>query len=155
MGMATQMACTLRGLSSPVLQESKGKISSSRSAMPVMSLCSPLIKNGISFSSSCQLLQSSQIFILQATRARTQERRGVSVGVRCEQSTEGGNSLDIWLGRIAMLSFAAAITIEVTTGKGVLQNIGLTSPLPTVSLALVTVVGVLVAFLIFRSGSKD
>jgi len=150
-----QMACTLRGLSSPLLRESNGEISSSRSAIPVMSLCSPLIKNGISSSSSCQLLQSSRIFILQATCPRIQERRGVLVGVRCEQSTEGNNSLDIWLGRFAMLSFVAAITIEITTGKGVLQNIGLTAPLPTVSLGLVTAVGVVVAFKIFRSGSED
>nr|ACN40897.1 unknown [Picea sitchensis] len=59
--MAMQMACTLRGLSSPLLRESNGEISSSRSAIPVMSLCLPLIKNGISSSSSCQLLQSSRI----------------------------------------------------------------------------------------------
>lgn len=150
-----QMACTLRGLSSPVLKEFNGEISSSRSAMPVMSICSPLTKNIISFSSSCQLLQSSRIFILQATCPRIQQRRGVSVGVRCEQNSEGGNSLDIWLGRIAMLSFAAAITIEITTGKGVLQNIGLTSPLPTVSLGLVTAVGIFFAFNIFRSASED
>lgn len=92
---------------------------------------------------------------MQATCPRIQQRRGVSVGVRCEQNTEGGNSLDIWLGRIAMLSFAAAITIEITTGKGVLQNIGLTSPLPTVALGLVTAVGVFFAFNIFRSASED
>jgi len=39
----------------------------------------------------------------------------------CEKRTEVNNSLDIWLGQIAMLSIVAFITIEITTGKGVLQ----------------------------------
>ena len=97
-GMAMQMACTLRGLSSPLLRESNGEISSSHSAILIVSLCSSLIKNGISSSSSCQLLQSSRIFILQVVRPRISECKGVLVGVRCEQSTEGNKNLDIWLG---------------------------------------------------------
>ncbi|MCH1922999.1 hypothetical protein L9G15_26670, partial [Shewanella sp. A3A] len=63
--------------------------------------------------------------------------------------------LDVWLSRGAMLGFVAAITVELTTGKGVLQNVGLTSPVPTVALALTGVVGVATAFLIFQSASQD
>lgn len=35
------------------------------------------------------------------------------------------------------------------------QNVGLTAPLPTLAVALTGVVGVLTAFLIFQSGTRD
>jgi len=54
-----------------------------------------------------------------------------------------------------MLGFVGAVAVELSTGKGVLENVGLTAPLPTVALALTGVVGVLAAFLIFQSGSRD
>ena len=41
--------------------------------------------------------------------------------VRCEQSSQEGNSLDIWLGRLAMVGFAVAISVEIGTGKGLLE----------------------------------
>ncbi|BAT10699.1 Os10g0395200, partial [Oryza sativa Japonica Group] len=49
-----------------------------------------------------------------------------SLTVRCEQGAKGGGGgggggLDVWLSRGAMLGFVAAITVELTTGKGVLQ----------------------------------
>ncbi|CAA7407651.1 unnamed protein product [Spirodela intermedia] len=75
--------------------------------------------------------------------------------VRCEQSTKGGNGLDVWLGRTAMVGFAAAITTEVATGRGLLENFGLTTPLPTVALAVTGLVGALTAFFIFQSASRD
>ncbi|XP_047968360.1 stress enhanced protein 1, chloroplastic-like isoform X1 [Salvia hispanica] len=79
-----------------------------------------------------------------------------SVSVRCEQSTkEEGNGLDVWLGRLAMVGFAAAISVEVATGKGLLENFGLTDPLPTVALAVTALVGVLTAVFIFQSASKN
>ena len=44
------------------------------------------------------------------------------MSVRCEQSTnEQGSGLDVWLGRLAMVGFAAAISVEIATGKGLLQ----------------------------------
>lgn len=45
-----------------------------------------------------------------------------TVRVRSQRTTEGGNrrSLDTWIGRLAMLGFAAAIGVEVSTGKGLL-----------------------------------
>ncbi|XP_066363900.1 stress enhanced protein 1, chloroplastic-like [Miscanthus floridulus] len=79
-----------------------------------------------------------------------------SLSVRCEQGGKGGSGgLDVWLSRGAMLGFVGAVTVELTTGKGLLQNVGLTAPLPTLVLALTAVVGVLTAFLIFQSGTRD
>lgn len=77
--------------------------------------------------------------------------------MRCEQGAKGGGGggLDVWLSRGAMLGFVGVVAVELTTGKGVLQNVGLTAPLPTVALALTGVVGVFTAFLIFQSGSRD
>ncbi|KAI4375230.1 hypothetical protein MLD38_013125 [Melastoma candidum] len=74
--------------------------------------------------------------------------------IRCEQSTQGSNSVDVWLGRFAMVGFAIGISVEIATGKGLLENFGLTSPLPTVALALTGLVGVLAAVFIFQSASK-
>lgn len=42
------------------------------------------------------------------------------LSVRCEQSTKEGG-LDVWLGRLAMVGFAVAISVEVATGKGLLE----------------------------------
>ncbi|CAD6334533.1 unnamed protein product [Miscanthus lutarioriparius] len=99
---------------------------------------------------------------LRLTSARPAARAGGrvrSLRVRCEQGAKGGGAggggLDVWLSRGAMLGFVGAVTVELTTGKGVLQNVGLTAPLPTLALALTGVVGVLTAFLIFQSSSRD
>uniref|UniRef100_A0A2P2KBQ0 Stress enhanced protein 1ic n=1 Tax=Rhizophora mucronata TaxID=61149 RepID=A0A2P2KBQ0_RHIMU len=81
--------------------------------------------------------------------------RTASVSIRCEQSTQEGSSLDVWLGRFAMVGFAVAISVEIATGKGLLENFGLTTPLPTVALALTGVVGILTAIFIFQSASKN
>ncbi|KAG0517095.1 hypothetical protein BDA96_09G059000 [Sorghum bicolor] len=97
------------------------------------------------------------------TSARPAARAGGrarSLSVRCEQGAKGGagaggGGLDVWLSRGAMLGFVGAVAVELTTGKGVLQNVGLTAPLPTLALALTGVVGVLTAFLIFQSGTRD
>ncbi|KAK6946061.1 hypothetical protein RJ641_013605, partial [Dillenia turbinata] len=95
--------------------------------------------------------------------------------IRFEQSTKEGNNLDVWLGRLAMVGFVAAIGVEIATGKGllefnfpmlrklklrfssifILQNFGLTTPLPTVALAVTALVGVLTAIFIFQSAAKN
>ncbi|XP_058215675.1 stress enhanced protein 1, chloroplastic [Rhododendron vialii] len=74
--------------------------------------------------------------------------------IRCDLSTKDGNGLDVWLGRVAMIGFATAISVEIVTGKGLLENFGLTSPLPTVALGVTALVGVLTAIFIFQSASK-
>lgn len=77
--------------------------------------------------------------------------------VSCEQAKDGGsnNSLDIWLGRVAMLGFVAAVGVEIVTGKGVLETVGFSTPLPTVALGLTAVVGLFTAFGVFRSDRRD
>ncbi|KAK6916402.1 hypothetical protein RJ641_019263 [Dillenia turbinata] len=90
---------------------------------------------------------------------RTSHRRplykATSGSIRCEQRTKEGNNLDVWLGRLAMVGFVAAISVEIATGKGLLENFGLTTPLPTVALAVTALVGVLTAIFIFQSASKN
>ncbi|XP_057546042.1 stress enhanced protein 1, chloroplastic [Amaranthus tricolor] len=93
--------------------------------------------------------------VIQTNHARLKATQKAKLGsIKCEQSA-GGNSLDVWLGRIAMVGFAVAITVEISTGKGLLENFGLTSPLPTVALAVTGLVGVLTAVFIFQSASKN
>ena len=77
--------------------------------------------------------------------------------MRCEQGAKGGGGggLDVWLSRGGMLGFMGVVAVELTTGKGVLQNVSLTAPLPTVALGLTGVVGIFTAFIIFQSGSQD
>ncbi|KAJ4912953.1 hypothetical protein Rs2_07574 [Raphanus sativus] len=60
---------------------------------------------------------------LRVTRGggRIGSRGGASVSITSEQSTEGGGGLDIWLGRGAMVGFAVAISVEIATGKGLLE----------------------------------
>ncbi|KAL8540392.1 hypothetical protein ACS0TY_001846 [Phlomoides rotata] len=106
-------------------------------------------KFGTAFATGSPLLVQRQIY----------QRKAVcnsnSVSVRCEQSTEEGGGLDVWLGRLAMVGFAAAISVEIATGKGLLENFGLSSPLPTVALAVTALVGVLTAVFIFQSASDN
>ncbi|KAK6159268.1 hypothetical protein DH2020_006582 [Rehmannia glutinosa] len=78
-----------------------------------------------------------------------------SISIRCEQSSKSGNGLDVWLGRLAMVGFAAAISVEIATGKGLIENFGLPTPLPTVALAVTALVGVLTAVFIFQSASEN
>ncbi|RZS29404.1 hypothetical protein BHM03_00063136 [Ensete ventricosum] len=64
--------------------------------------------------------------ILHAVFWVTSQRRKVnhqrtSVSIRCEQGTKDSSGLDVWLGRLAMVGFATAITVEISTGKGLLE----------------------------------
>ncbi|KAG9155623.1 hypothetical protein Leryth_017035 [Lithospermum erythrorhizon] len=97
----------------------------------------------------------SPLLIQKASFSRSWSSRSASLSVRCEQGTKEGNGVDVWLGRLAMIGFAAAISVEITTGKGLLENFGLTSPLPTVALAVTGLVGVLTAIFIFQSASES
>uniref|UniRef100_A0A7N0UFY3 Stress enhanced protein 1 n=1 Tax=Kalanchoe fedtschenkoi TaxID=63787 RepID=A0A7N0UFY3_KALFE len=104
-------------------------------------------KIGSTFTSGTPLLTQS------ISLQRNPVGRGGSVSIRCEQSANEGTGLDVWLGRIAMVGFAAAISVEIATGKGLLENFGLTSPLPTVALGVTALVGALTAVFIFQSAS--
>lgn len=81
---------------------------------------------------------------------------GCAAGVACCQATDGNtNSLDIWVGRAAMLGFVSVMAIEIATGRGVLENVGLAAPIPALALALTAVVGGVTAFGIFRSANNS
>ncbi|CAK9136459.1 unnamed protein product [Ilex paraguariensis] len=121
--------------------------SSGAPAISIVSL-SNLSRIGTTFATGSPLL-------IQTTSRHRKLAGKASVSIRCEQSTKEGNSLDVWLGRLAMVGFAVAITIEIATGKGLLENFGLTAPLPTVALAVTALVGVLTAIFIFQSASKS
>ncbi|KAL7199452.1 hypothetical protein ACSBR2_021679 [Camellia fascicularis] len=97
----------------------------------------------------------SFLVIWRTTRQRKFAYKATSVSIRSEQSTKEGTNLDIWLGRLVMVGFAVAISVEIATGKGLLENFGLTSPLPTVALAVAALVSVLTAIFIFQSASKS
>lgn len=47
--------------------------------------------------------------------------RAASLSIRCGQNTNEESNLDVWLGRSAMVGFAAAISVEIATGKGLLE----------------------------------
>ncbi|KAI3448130.1 hypothetical protein Pfo_004795 [Paulownia fortunei] len=106
-------------------------------------------KFGTAFATGSRLLIQRPIY------QRNAACNSKSVSIRCEQSAKEGNGLDVWLGRLAMVGFAAAISVEIATGKGFLENFGLTTPLPTVALAVTALVGVLTAVFIFQSASKN
>lgn len=55
------------------------------------------------------------------SRRRKVNLQRTSVSIRCEQGTKENNGLDVWLGRFAMVGFATAITVEISTGKGLLE----------------------------------
>ncbi|KAK7269872.1 hypothetical protein RIF29_22653 [Crotalaria pallida] len=93
--------------------------------------------------------------LIRRSHERKHTCKAMPVSVRCEQSSQEGNSLDVWLGRLAMVGFAAALSVEIATGKGLLENFGVASPLPTVALGVTALVGVLTAVFIFQSASKN
>ncbi|KAK8965309.1 hypothetical protein KSP40_PGU013016 [Platanthera guangdongensis] len=55
-------------------------------------------------------------------RARNFDCRSMWLPIKCEQGTKETGGLDVWLGRLAMVGFASAITVEVVTGKGLLES---------------------------------
>ncbi|XP_042985120.1 uncharacterized protein LOC122313890 [Carya illinoinensis] len=81
---------------------------------PPLSKCSP---TGSSFSTGSPLL---------IRRTYCQKKPALKAmrpfSIRCEQSSKEANgTVDVWLGRLAMVGFAAAISVEIATGKGLLE----------------------------------
>ncbi|KAH7865469.1 hypothetical protein Vadar_007122 [Vaccinium darrowii] len=101
------------------------------------------------------LVTASPLSMSRTTGRRKTACKATPFSIRCEQSTKDGNGVDVWLGRVAMIGFATAISVEIATGKGLLENFGLTSPLPTVALGVTALVGVLTAIFIFQSATKS
>lgn len=98
---------------------------------------------------------SSRASAAVACRGRRRVAPG-ALSIRCEQSAkQGGGGGSVWLGRAAMVGFASAIAVEVSTGKGVLQNLGVAAPAPTLALVVSALVVGLAVFFLLQSGSRD
>ncbi|KAG6519967.1 hypothetical protein ZIOFF_016996 [Zingiber officinale] len=101
----------------------------------------------------CEIILRAAFWITSNRRKVNQQE--TSVSIRCEQGTKDNNGLDVWLGRLAMVGFTTAITVEISTGKGLLENFGFTTPIPTLALVVTALVGLLTVFFIFQSASRD
>ncbi|KAJ6804114.1 stress enhanced protein 1, chloroplastic [Iris pallida] len=116
----------------------------------------PLLSRSSVVASLASSFKSGAPLNLQATsRKRNPRCQAKSISIRCEQGAKQSKGLDVWLGRFAMVGFATAITVEVATGKGLLENFGFVTPIPTLALVVTALVGVLTAFFIFQSASQS
>ncbi|XP_039824899.1 stress enhanced protein 1, chloroplastic-like isoform X2 [Panicum virgatum] len=105
--------------------------------------------------SSCMSGRACSLRVTSSKR-RVFSRTGRALSIRCEQSAkQGGGGADVWLGRAAMVGFASAISVEVATGKGFLQNFGVATPAPTLALVVSGLVVGLAVFFLLQSGSRD
>lgn len=68
-----------------------------------------------------KLLYPLALVIREPFHRRNCEHKSRSVGIRCEKSSKQRNAAAVWLGRLAMVGFASAITVEIATGKGLLE----------------------------------
>ncbi|RLM58453.1 stress enhanced protein 1, chloroplastic-like isoform X2 [Panicum miliaceum] len=98
---------------------------------------------------------ASALRVTSSKRRAVSSRAGRSLSIRCEQSAKQGGGADVWLGRAAMVGFASAISVEVATGKGFLQNFGVATPAPTLALVVSGLVVGLAVFFLLQSGSRD
>ncbi|XP_050365902.1 stress enhanced protein 1, chloroplastic [Argentina anserina] len=117
------------------------------SASPVQVPVLNLGRTGTAFTTGSPL-------VIRTCHQRKVAGRPMALSIRSEQSTKEGG-LDVWLGRLGMVGFTSAVGVEIATGKGLLENFGLTEPLPTAALAVTALVGVLTAVFIFQSGSEN
>uniref|UniRef100_J3N9N1 Stress enhanced protein 1 n=1 Tax=Oryza brachyantha TaxID=4533 RepID=J3N9N1_ORYBR len=91
---------------------------------------------------------------------RVTSRAATSLSGRCEQTAKqggggGGGGADRWLGRIGMISFATAVILEVSTGKGLVANLGVATPAPALALVVTSLAAGLTVYFIFQAGSSD
>ncbi|CAN6363500.1 unnamed protein product, partial [Urochloa humidicola] len=102
--------------------------------------------------------RASALRVTSSSKRRVSSRSARSLSIRCEQSAKqgGGGGADVWLGRAAMVGFASAVAVEVSTGKGFLQNFGVATPAPALALVVSgLVIGLAVFFLLQSGGSRD
>lgn len=65
---------------------------------------------------------AAPVLCVTSSKRRVSSRAATSLSIRCEQSAkQGGGGAGVWLGRAAMVGFASAIAVEVSTGKGFLE----------------------------------
>uniref|UniRef100_A0A1D1YJ42 Uncharacterized protein ycf17 n=1 Tax=Anthurium amnicola TaxID=1678845 RepID=A0A1D1YJ42_9ARAE len=126
-----------------------------RAVLALPGIPSPSVSRTVAVLGGYSFKGGAPVFVWRNLNKQRLGHKVTSLLVRCEQSTKGSNGVDIWLGRLAMVGFVTAITIEIVTGRGLLENFGLTTPLPTLALVVTALVGALTAFFIFQSASRD
>ncbi|BAT14909.1 stress enhanced protein 1, chloroplastic [Oryza sativa Japonica Group] len=87
-------------------------------------------------------------------------RAATSLTVRCEQTAKpgggtGAGAADVWLSRLAMVSFSTAVVVEVSTGEGLVANLGVATPAPTLALVVTSLAAGLAVYFIFQAGSRN
>ncbi|CAI5518520.1 unnamed protein product [Closterium sp. Naga37s-1] len=151
--MAATALHTAASVASPCLSYKAGTTSQvARSAVPALPLRSlSSLSQSSAFRQACARVSASRASSLGASR-----RGGVAVRAMSSDggSGGGGGGVDIWVGRLAMMGFVGALVMEVATGKGLLELIGVPTPLPALALVIVAATGALTAFGVFRS-SQD
>ncbi|KAL5204421.1 hypothetical protein ABZP36_009292 [Zizania latifolia] len=118
---------------------------------------SPLASPAAAASSPRRHLHASVLRVTSRKRRAlaSRSRTATSLSVRCEQSSkQGGGGADVWLSRLAMVSFSTAVVVEVSTGKGLVANFGVATPAPTLALAVTSLVAGLAVYFIFQSGAS-
>ncbi|CAI5944806.1 unnamed protein product [Closterium sp. NIES-64] len=152
--MAATALHTAASVASPCLSyQAETTSQAARSAVPALPLrsLSSSLSQSSAFRQACARTSASRASSLGASR-----RGGVAVRSMASEggSGGGGGGVDIWVGRLAMMGFVGALVMEVATGKGLLELIGVPTPLPALALVIVAATGALTAFGVFRS-SQD
>ncbi|GJP53611.1 hypothetical protein CLOM_g12765 [Closterium sp. NIES-68] len=151
--MASTALQTAASVASPCLSYKAGsKSQAARSSLPALPLRSlSSLSQSSAFHQACARASASRASSLGVSR-----RGGVVVRAMASDGGSGGagGGVDIWIGRLAMMGFVGAVVMEVVTGKGLLELIGVPTPLPALALVIVAATGAFTAFGVFRS-SQD
>ncbi|PKU67334.1 stress enhanced protein 1, chloroplastic isoform X2 [Dendrobium catenatum] len=126
--------------------------SAAKTARPQVSACF-LPRSRVSQIASS--FKSGSPLVVRLASMRNFECRSAWVPIRCEQGAKESSGLDVWLGRLAMVGFATVITVEIVTGKGLLENFGFVTPFPSLALVVTSLIGILAAVFIFQSAARD
>ncbi|CAI5482784.1 unnamed protein product [Closterium sp. Yama58-4] len=151
--MAATTLHTAASVASPCLSyKAETTSQAARSAVPALPLRNlSSLSQSSAFRQACARAAASRASTLGASR-----RGGMTVRAMASEggSGGGGGGVDIWVGRLAMMGFVGALVMEVVTGKGLLELIGVPTPLPALALVIVAATGAFTAFGVFRS-SQD
>ncbi|KAI0502617.1 hypothetical protein KFK09_017572 [Dendrobium nobile] len=126
--------------------------SAAKTARPQVSACF-LPRSRVSQIASS--FKSGSPLVVRLASMRNFECRSAWVPIRCEQGAKESSGLDVWLGRLAMIGFATVITVEIVTGKGLLENFGFVTPFPSLALVVTSLIGIIAAVFIFQSATRD
>uniref|UniRef100_A0A0E0MHB8 Stress enhanced protein 1 n=1 Tax=Oryza punctata TaxID=4537 RepID=A0A0E0MHB8_ORYPU len=118
---------------------------------------SPVSSPAAAAAASSPRRHASVLRVTSSKRRPLFSRAATSLTVRCEQTAKpgGGGGADVWLSRLAMVSFSTAVVVEVSTGKGLVANLGVATPAPTLALVVTSLAAGLAVYFIFQAGSRN